>query len=139
MRIDALLVLGLLTIGLVGCATWRVDRHDYGIAPCSAAMGRLLLEPMALQCWWQAAHGRWRTLSHESHYSTLVVNVELADRRDAREIAQRFVDGERATFDEILVYGHPAVSARARQVRRVRWTQSGGFEVLDFEEPEPLR
>ena len=121
---------------LAGCAAHRIERADYGIEPCSPAMARELLEPMALHCWWQAAHGRWRTLSHESHYTSLVVDVEVSDLRDTLEIARRFVTAESSTYSEILLYGHPDAASRSRTVRRIKWSMQSGFQTLDFELPD---
>jgi hypothetical protein len=90
------------------------------------------------QCWFDASHGRWRTLSHESHYDVLVVQVEARDPRDADEIARRIVGGERRTFSEILVYTQPEPSAVPSRIRRVRWTPDAGFEALEFTAP-PVR
>ena len=105
---------------------------DYGISPCTDAADEHLLSTDALQCWLRAPHGRWRTLSHESHYAVLVTQIEAADMRDAEHIAKRFVDGEGETFSEILVYVQSELDSDARAVRRIRWTHEHGFEALDF-------
>ena len=124
------MLLGALTFS--GCAARQSRvRSDFGIRSCPEAALSQLLSPEALQCWFTAPHGRWRTLSHESHYAVLVVNVEAADIRDAEVIGRQFVGAERQTFSEILVYVHPE-QRDGDGMRRVRWTTVGGFETLDF-------
>jgi len=119
-------------LALSGCAIRQPRvRSDLGIRSCPEAALSHLLAPDALQCWFTASHGRWRTLSHESHYAVLVVNVEAADIRDAEAIGRQFVGAERQTFSEILVYVHPE-QREGDGMRRVRWTTVGGFETLDF-------
>ena len=112
-----------------GCATARPRRDTGGILDCPAGAASALLSVDALQCWFTAAHGRWRTLSQESHFDVLVVQVEARDLRDARDIASRFVAREQETFSEILVYVRAAGQARTR---RVGWTKDGGTDVFDF-------
>jgi hypothetical protein len=124
--------LGALLSAVTGCTTDQSTSLGYGIGPCPAAAEHDLLGPDALQCWWQARHGRWRTLSHDSHYDALVVDVEARDARDAREIADLFVREEGRAYAEILIYVHPDASARSSRVRRVRWSRTTGFETLDF-------
>ena len=113
----------------------RVPLSDYGIHPCPPGAYDRLLSADALQCWFTARSGRWRTLSHESHYAVLVVNVEAADLNDAEAIARRFVEGERATFSEILVYVQDEGRTDDDTVRRIRWTLETGFEAFDFSVP----
>jgi hypothetical protein len=110
-------------------------RGDLGIPPCPVEAGQDLLSPDALQCWFTASHGHWRTLNHQSHLEALVVEVEARDRRDAIEIAQFVTRHTKAhAFSEILVYvAQP--HGRESRVRRVRWTPSTGFETLDFATP----
>ena len=102
---------------------------------CRDDASRALLTSDALQCWFAAPHGRWRTLNHQSHLEALVVEVEAQDLRDAVTIAQRVVaDPMAAEFGEILVYvAQPRQGAW--QIRRVRWTRGGRFETLDFTSP----
>lgn len=114
----------------------RVARSDLGIHPCPVSAADQLLSTDALQCWFAAANGRWRTLSHESHYAVLVVGVEAADMRDAEAIARRFVDSERRTFAEILLYVQNELRTEGDVVRRIRWTADSGFETLDFNAPD---
>src|SRR5262245_10058455 len=129
-RIVCLCLLGL-AVG--GCTTHgRTSMAaDYGIRACPPGAAEDLLSTDALQCWFAAPDGRWRTLSHESHYAVLVVNVEATGLGDAEHIARRFVAGERRTFEEILVYVRDE-SKDGEKVRRVRWTSQAGFETLDF-------
>jgi hypothetical protein len=94
-----------------------------------------LLSSDALQCWFTAPHGRWRTLNHQSHLDALVVEVEAGDLRDAVEIARRVIDDPMArTFSEILVYVSRPHGSESN-IRRVRWTRHTGFETLDFSSP----
>src|SRR5262249_48120422 len=128
--------LAILTV-LVPCAAACAGRRppvlpDIGITACPASATHDLLSVDALQCWFTAPHGRWRTLSHESHYAVLVVEVEASDVRDADGIARQFVDAERATFSEILLYVQREARTTGDAVRRVRWTSDLGFESLDF-------
>ena len=126
----------LVAVGATACAgRHRVERSDFGIQSCPASAGDHLLSTDALQCWFAAPNGRWRTLSHESHYAVLVVEVEAADIRDADVIARRFVDAERKTFSEILIYVQREQRADSQTVRRVRWTAETGFQSLDFDTP----
>ena len=110
-----------------------VERH--GVTSCPAGAGDALLDVEALQCWFPARHGQWRTLSHESHYDVLVVKVEALDPRDAGEIAARFVAHQRDTFSEIMVYARPPLRSGATRIRRVRWTRELGSETFDFVAP----
>ena len=128
-----------LVLVATGCATHHSTSStvDYGIDPCPAGAEQHLLSPDALQCWFDAPNGRWRTLSHESHFAVLVVNVQAADIRDAEAIAGRFVRSEQQTFSEILVYVQEEVRRDGSSIRRVRWTPDGGYEALDFETPKP--
>jgi len=105
---------------------------DLGIPRCPPVAARDLLSADALQCWFDAPHGRWRTLSHESHYTVLVVHVAVQSLQDARDIARRFVAGKGEPFSEILVYAEPESTDGRTRTRRVRWTRDGGFEELDF-------
>jgi hypothetical protein len=130
-------MLALSLLVLTACATHRraAAMPDAGIQPCPATASDELLSTDALQCWFEAPHGRWRTVSHESHYAVLVVSVEAADVRDAELIAQRFVTSERRTFSEILLYVQRELPSAGNIVRRIRWTLDGGFEALDFNLP----
>jgi hypothetical protein len=129
--------LGAVMVGLTlsACAARRPPaRGDYGIPRCPPAAVDHLLLPDALQCWFDAPHGRWRTLSRESHYAVLVVQVEAMDLDDAEAIAQAFVRNQRATISEILIYAHR--EGEPSTIRRVRWTAADGFETLEFTVPE---
>jgi hypothetical protein len=128
--------LALIWVGTTTCAgRHRVAAPDIGVHQCPASAGDHLLSTDALQCWFTAPHGRWRTLSHESHYAVLVVEVEAADIRDADVIARRFVATERKTFSEILIYVQRERRADGDIVRRVQWTAEAGFQALDFDAP----
>jgi hypothetical protein len=109
--------------------------EDLGIPSCPDDARGHLLSAAALQCWFVAPHGRWRTLNHQSHLEALVLEVEAQDVRDAVVIAQRVVADPMATeFSEILVYvAQPRPDGS--QIRRVQWTRGGRFETLDFSSP----
>jgi hypothetical protein len=131
---EALAILTLLVPCAAGCAGRRPPvLPDIGITACPVSAAHDLLSVDALQCWFTAPHGRWRTLSHESHYAVLVVEVEAADIRDAESIARQFVDAERGTFSEILLYVQRQARSAGDGIRRVRWTSDLGFESLDFD------
>ena len=126
-----------------GCALRNARVPDFGIPPCEQGTEEDLLSSAALQCWFSATHGRWRTLGHQSHLEALVVDVEARQLSDAHEIARRFVENKSvATYSEILVYVHGDRSSGSDSVRRVRWTTNGTFETLDFasaDSDSPLR
>jgi hypothetical protein len=105
---------------------------DLGIPACPPSTSADLLSANALQCWFSAPHGRWRTLRQESHYTVLVVHVAVQSQQDARDIAGRFVAGEGGRFSEILIYAEPESANGRTGTRRVRWTRDAGFEELDF-------
>jgi hypothetical protein len=106
--------------------------NNYGVERCATGAEAALLSVDALQCWFGARHGRWRTLKHESHFDVLVVEVEALDLRDAEEIARRFAAQTHGEFSEILVYAHPEAPRDAGRVRRVQWTRDKGIEAFDF-------
>ena len=115
------------------CAARHRPTSDFGVLKCPERAADALLSVDALQCWFAASHGRWRTLEHESHLDVLVVEVEAWDLRDAEEIGRRFVAGQRSGFAEILVYVHPEAPREHGRVRRVQWTREAGVDVLDFD------
>lgn len=90
------------------------------------------LDDDLLQCWFDGPSGRWRTLSHDYHYTVLVVEVEAASLDDAREIARRWVDAHSLTFSEILVYVQAEKTPATSPVRRVRWVKDKGYEMLEY-------
>jgi len=84
---------------LVSCAAACAGRRppvlpDIGITACPVSAAHDLLSVDALQCWFTAAHGRWRTLSHESHYAVLVVEVVSPDseERDRKRKPQLYAE-----------------------------------------------
>jgi hypothetical protein len=87
------------------------------------------------RCWFDGKYGHWRTLSEDTHYDTLVVQVESANLADAQEIAGRFVKahGDRYPL-EILIYVHQETKAPGKKIRRVTWSAKSGFTTLDFED-----
>ena len=115
-----------------GCARNRPPRTDYGIPRCAAGAADDLLAVAALQCWFDATHGRWRIIEHHSLYQELVVDVEATSLGDADDIARRFVTSAGARFSEMLIYVRPESPRPAPRVRRVRWTRAHGFESIEF-------
>ena len=113
------------------CAARRQARADYGIPRCPAGAAGALLSSDALQCWFDADHGRWRILSHVAFQDALVVQIETSTLRDADAIAADFVAGEGRSFSEIVVYARAESPPRPSRLRRIRWTPGGGFDVLE--------
>jgi hypothetical protein len=128
----ALAMAGLCVVSSSCAARQRRAQTDLGIPACPEDASRHLLSSGALQCWFDAPHGRWRTLNHQSHLEALVVEIEARDLRDAVHIAQRVVQDPMARpFSEILVYvARP--EGRELHIRRVRWTRGMSFETLEF-------
>jgi hypothetical protein len=110
----------------------RSNRADYGIIKCPEGAHADLLSSTALQCWFGAAGGRWRTLAHVSAHGALVVEVGAAVVNDADEIARRFVADRGGRFSEVLVYVQREGAIAPMQIRRIRWTETSGFERVDF-------
>ena len=136
MRLAVAVATAVVGVASSSCAMRQARvQDDFGIPGCPGGADRDLLSSDALQCWFTAPYGRWRTLNHQSHLEALVVEVEARDLRDAMEIAQRVVDDPQARgFSEILVYvARP--EGRESRIRRVRWTRSTGFETMDFSSP----
>jgi hypothetical protein len=136
--VDHRLPLILLVVSVAaatGCGRPRRPANDFGVPNCPASAQDSLLSVDALQCWFDARHGRWRVLKHESHFDVLVVEVEALDVRDGEEIARLFVAHESTKFSEILLYVHPERGDHGR-VRRVQWTRKKGIEALDFDAPD---
>ena len=124
--------IALAAVGLFSYPAGPLVRNAYGIPRCAAGAAEHLLSVDALQCWFDAPRGRWRTLSRESHHDVLVVHVEALDARDGEEIARRFVAGESVNFSEILVYTQPESPTVSSRIQRSRWTRDTGFEALEF-------
>ena len=133
----ALLAASALCVGATwSCGAARQHAETrHGIEMCPTGAADALLSVPALQCWFAARHGQWRTLSHESHFDVLVVHIEAFDLRDAEDIARRFVASEGTTFSEILIYAQAQSRADPARIRRVRWTREKGSETLDFVSP----
>jgi hypothetical protein len=125
----------VLAIASSNCAAARRPVNRYGVLSCPAGAADAPLSVEALQCWSTSRHGQWRTLTHESHFDVLVVQVEAFDLRDAEEIAQRFVTSGRTKFSEILIYVQSDLRATPARIRRVRWTPESGSETIDFTAP----
>jgi hypothetical protein len=118
--------------GLLNPGRSRPYPDDRGIARCPAEARNDLLSFRALQCWFDAPHGRWRTLSRVSVYGALVVEAEATDLQDADEIARQFVAAGDGRLTEALVYVQPESAADPTVIRRIRWTPRTGFEALQF-------
>ena len=105
------------------------------IRPCPRGTVDDYLLDQWQRCWFDAKYGHWRTLSEDTHYDTLVVQVEAANLADAEEIARRFVKAHGGRYPlEILIYVHQETKAPARKIRRVTWSAKSGFTTLDFED-----
>ncbi len=105
-------------------------------APCGSGPVGNLLTPRWQQCWLTAAGGRWRTLHHDLHYDSFVVDAEADNLEDAREIAQLFIANQ-PRFRYLTLYVHKTPAATPGPVRRVSWSASAGFELLDYDLAEP--
>ena len=153
MRVKGLLATSLLTLAGVallpatsasasaGTALWTKQKQAVSQPPKKAGGGirpcprRPIVDYMAaefLQCWFDAPHGRWRTLNHEFHYTVLVVEVEAASLDDAHEIAARWAKVHREMFSEILVYVQAESARETSLIRRVRWTRAKGYDTLEY-------
>jgi hypothetical protein len=124
-----------LSVCLSACHRQQTGRNDYGILPCSPNAAADLLSTDALECWFTAAHGRWRTLSHQEAYGALVVQVEAFDPADASEIARRFVESKHEALSEVSVYVQRESTTDPTLIRRIRWTPDAGYETLEFTAP----
>jgi hypothetical protein len=123
----------IVAAGLTACAG-RGAR--LGIPTCPRGPVANYLADAVLQCWFDAPNGRWRTLSHEFHYDSLVFDVEADSLEDARTIAERIVGVHGKRFMELALYvrAAPPADGGPRRVRRVRWSSRDGYEPpLDFE------
>ena len=142
----------VLAAALSGCATTArlKPAPDIGVADCAAGAANALLSVDALQCWLPAPHGRWRILSHDSHFDVLVAQAEALDLRDAAFIANAFAANQAPrrlqpsearrlqpgeTFSEILVYVRQPAHGGQVRTRRVRWTKTAPLEIFDFTAP----
>jgi hypothetical protein len=127
------MIVALLAVAVTdsACAPARESRQlRRQTVPSS---GAALLSPDALQCWFEAPRGHWRTLSTESHFDVLVVHVEAFDTRDAENIGARFMAFGREQFSEILVYVQAESVRGVSRIRRVRWTKKDGMSILEFD------
>lgn len=128
-------IVAILAIAVTAsaCAHRRARADSYGVKRCPPSAASALLSPDALQCWFEAPRGHWRTLSTESHFDVLVVHVEAFDTRDAEDIGARFVAFGRERFSEMLVYVQAENIRAASRVRRVRWTRRDGMSTLEID------
>jgi hypothetical protein len=103
------------------------------IPRCPSGKVENYLDAAWQQCWFDAAHGRWRTLNHELHYYTVIVEVEATSLADAEEIARRFAALHADRFEEITVYVQAESAPATSPIRRVEWSRdTKTFESLDF-------
>jgi hypothetical protein len=86
----------------------------------------------AQKCWFEAPHGRWRTLGHDLHYYTIVAEAEASSLEDADEIARRFVEVHGEKFEEILIYVQEVLAPKTSMIRRVRWIKGSGYDHLEY-------
>jgi hypothetical protein len=107
-------------------------RRDPSIRPCRKGPVANYLERVAQRCWFDARNGRWRTLRHELHYYSLVVEVEAEGLADAEEIASRFVQVHGERFREIMLYVQAAPAGVESLIRRIRWLPGRGYDTLEF-------
>jgi hypothetical protein len=107
-------------------------RPDPSIRPCRKGPVANYLERVAQRCWYDARNGRWRTLRHELHYYSLVVEVEAESLADADEIASRFVKVHSEKFREIMLYVQAAPVGVDSLIRRIRWLPGSGYDTLEF-------
>ncbi len=117
---------------VTACTHRRARADSYGVKRCPPSAAAALLSPDALQCWFEAPRGHWRTLKTESHFDVLVAHVEAFDTRDSDAIASRFVAFGREQFSEILVYVQAENNRGDARVTRVRWTRKDGMSSLEF-------
>lgn len=110
----------------------RAGRQADGIPDCPAGAANRLRSHDALQCWFGTLAGRWRIVEQYSAHGALIVHVQATAADDAREIAEQFVAHEGAVLPEILVYVNAVPPGQPPLTRRVRWTRSTGFDVLEF-------
>jgi hypothetical protein len=113
-------------------ASRREVRDFSGIAPCPEGPVENYLAAPAQQCWYDAPHGRWRTLGHDLHYDTVVAEIEASSLDDADEIARRFVEVHGGKFGEILIYVQEASAPKIAPIRRVRWIKGAGYDRLEY-------
>jgi hypothetical protein len=129
-------VVGLAVVVAIGLALGglgdRPVRDVRGIPRCPAAAEADLLGTPALECWFEASRGLWRTTYRVFVHSVLLVHVEAASLLDAEEIARRFVDQQGGTFREVDVYVVGGPGDRSGVTRRVIWTPAAGYAILDF-------
>ena len=129
----ALVVTAVSAAALTACAA-RSAR--LGIPACPSGPVANYLADEVLQCWFEAPHGRWRTLNHEFHYDSLVFEVEATSLEDARTIAERIIAVHGKRFVELALYVNtpPPANGGPRHIRRIRWSSRDGYEPpLDFE------
>jgi hypothetical protein len=122
----------IVVAGLAACAS-RSAR--LGIPRCPGGPVTNYLADEVLQCWFDAPNGRWRTLSHEFHYDSVVFEVEATNLDDARTIAERIIGVHGKRFVELALYVRaPLVAGSPRPIRRIRWSSRDGYDAaLDFE------
>lgn len=122
----------LIGVAAVPGQATQEARSDKGIPPCPPGRVENYLAARAQQCWYEATHGRWRTLSHNLHYYTIVAQAEAASLEDAEEIARRFVEVHSDRFQEVLLYVQEESAPETSLIRRIQWTRPTGYERLEF-------
>jgi hypothetical protein len=131
-RLRLALTILIVAAGLTACAS-RSAR--LGIPRCPGGPVENYLADKVLQCWFDAPNGRWRTLSHEFHYDSVVFEVESTNLDDARTIAERIIAVHGKRFVELALYVRtPLEEGTSPRIRRIRWSSRDGYgTVLDFE------
>ena len=127
----ARVVAAIAAATLTACAARSSDVPAAADRRCDAGPVDNYMAARWQRCWFESAHGRWRTINHEFHYDVLVAEVEATSADDAEAIARRWVDVHRERFQEILVYVRPTAGTSA-MMRRVRWTATDGYRGMDF-------
>jgi hypothetical protein len=137
----ALMRVAVLTgVGAVSCggeqeprvAKREVLAASTGFRACSPGPVENYLAAKAQRCWYEALHGRWRTLGHDLHYNTIVAETEASSLNDADEIARRFVEVHGEKFEEILIYVQEAAAPKTSPIMRVRWIKGSGYDRLKY-------
>jgi hypothetical protein len=107
-------------------------RAAKALRACPSGPVENYLAERAQKCWYDAPHGRWRTLGHDLHYQTIVAETEASSLNDADEIARRFVEVHGGKFEEILIYVQETSAPKSSLIRRVRWIKGTGYDRLEF-------
>ena len=76
----------------------------------------------------------WHVIGTKSAHYAMVVDVEAQRLEDARQIAERIVTPAVShRYEEILIYVREPGSDINAAMRRIQWTQTGGFVEMVYE------